>query len=175
MFRSPDPSTSDISSAKPGQLHTRHTDFTVAPDDTIVIISGYFDPIHTGHLDLAQGAQDCGDKVCVIINNDAQQAAKKGRVITQDHKRLRIALSLACVDFGCISIDQDKTVIATLEHLAQLFPDNKLIFANGGDRTTGEQVPEVSVCQTHGIEMRFDVGGITKADSSTRLIREYDL
>lgn len=147
----------------------------VAAGEVVVIVSGYFGPLHGGHLDLIEGARSLGDKVCVIVNNNVQQTLKKGRVITDETKRLRIVQALRDVDFCVISIDKDPTVCLTLELLAKRFADNKLIFANGGDRITDAVVPETPICQRYGIDMVFDAGGTEKADSSTRLIQEHNL
>lgn len=138
------------------------------------IVSGYFSPLHVGHLDMIEAAADLADEVFVIVNNNAQQEMKKGKVIIDESDRLRIVQALKGVDHAIIAVDTDRTVSASLQHLAEAFPDHHLIFANGGDRIP-EFVPEAAVCEQHGIEMAFGVGGDAKADSSSRINVELGL
>lgn len=137
---------------------------------TLVIVSGYFGPIHVGHLDLIEGGAEIGDELLVIINNNAQQIAKKGTLIMEAADRERIVAALKKVDHTMIAIDEDRTVCASIAEAAKRFPNHKIIFGNGGDRTTNAVVPESAICNELGIEMRFDIGGTEKADSSTRII-----
>ena len=139
-----------------------------------VIVSGYFSPIHVGHLDMIDDASTHGDMLIVIVNNNAQQIAKKGKLIIDEVDRLRIVTALRVVDHAFVAVDEDRTVNASLEKIAADFPDHQLIFANGGDRQPGF-VPEAVVCEQHNIEMLFGVGGTTKADSSSRINVELGL
>ena len=141
---------------------------------TAAIVSGYFSPLHVGHLDMIEAAGDLADAVFVIVNNNAQQVMKKGKVIIDEQDRLRIVQALKAVDHAIVAVDEDRTVSASLEHLAQAFPEHQLIFANGGDRIP-DFVPEAAVCEQHGIEMAFGVGGDAKADSSSRINVELGL
>ena len=141
---------------------------------TAVIVSGYFSPIHVGHLDMIEAASALGDEVIVIVNNNAQQVIKKGKVIIDEADRLRIVQALRAVDHAIIAVDEDRTVCASLEAVAEQFSDRTLIFANGGDRKP-EFVPEAEVCERYGIELRFGVGGDNKADSSSRINVELGL
>jgi len=139
-----------------------------------VIVSGYFSPIHVGHLDMIEAAAALGDEVIVIVNNNAQQILKKGKVIIDEVDRLRIVNALSDVDHAMIAVDDDRTVSASLAAIADRFGHKTLIFANGGDRVPGF-VPEAEVCETHGIELRFGIGGDEKADSSSRINVEMGL
>ena len=141
---------------------------------TAAIVSGYFSPLHVGHLDMIDGAAELADKVFVIVNNNAQQKIKKGKVIIDEADRLRVVLALAAVDHAIIAVDDDRTVSASLRQLAETFSDHRLIFANGGDRIP-DFVPESAVCEEHGIELVFGVGGNEKADSSSRINVELGL
>jgi glycerol-3-phosphate cytidylyltransferase/D-beta-D-heptose 7-phosphate kinase/D-beta-D-heptose 1-phosphate adenosyltransferase len=132
------------------------------------IVSGYFSPLHVGHLDMIEAAAALGEKLIVIVNNNAQQEMKKGQVILDEKDRLRIVLALKVVDDAIIAVDEDRTVSASLAKVAGMYPDHELIFANGGDRKP-EFVPEAEVCEEHGIRLEFGVGGDNKADSSTRI------
>lgn len=110
-----------------------------------------------------------GDKLVVIVNNDVQQVQKKGKVILDETNRMRLISALRDVDEAVLSIDQDPTQIKTLEMVAQKYPNDELIFANGGDRDSEKAIPEGDVCRKYNIEMVFGVGGTEKADSSTRI------
>lgn len=143
-------------------------------EPTLVIVSGYFGPLHVGHLDYIEAGAAMGDELAVIVNNNRQQELKKGRVIIDEADRLRIVAALRAVDHAMLAVDEDGTVRASLEAIAQRFPHHRLVFGNGGDRGAGN-VPETEVCERHGIEMVFAVGGEHKADSSTRLIDELGL
>ena len=113
----------------------------------VVVVSGYFDPIHVGHLELMEKAKSLGDKLVVIVNNDKQVNMKRGKdpFMNQDDRK-KLIESIKHVDEAFISIDEDRSVCASLRAIK---PD---IFANGGDRYQGE-VPETSVCRELGIEM----------------------
>lgn len=134
-----------------------------------VIVSGYFNPLHGGHLDMIEAAAATGDNLVVIVNNDKQQLIKKGKVILDEKNRLRLMRALKGVDQVVLSIDEDSSVIQTLEMIAKQYPGDELVFANGGDRSTGKVVPETEVCEKYGIKMVFDAGGTRKSDSSTRI------
>lgn len=134
-----------------------------------VIVSGYFSPLHIGHLDMIEAGAALGDKLIVIVNNNEQQSAKKGKVIIDEVDRLRIVSALRAVDEALVAVDNDRTVCESIRHIARTHGDYDMIFANGGDRSSGEVVPEAVACEEFNIEMVFDMGGNTKADSSTRI------
>jgi len=136
-----------------------------------VIISGFFNPLHGGHLDMIEAAALMGDKLIVIVNNDVQQVIKKGKVILSEHNRLRLIGALKGVDEVVLAVDQDSPVTKTLETIAKKYPNDELIFGNGGDRSSTNTIPtpEAGVCEKYDIEMVFGVGGEDKADSSTRI------
>ncbi|HWT55631.1 MAG TPA: adenylyltransferase/cytidyltransferase family protein [Candidatus Microsaccharimonas sp.] len=136
----------------------------------IVIVSGYFNPLHGGHIDMIEAAKSMGDKLIVIVNNDEQQLLKKGKIILDEKNRLRLLRALRDADQVVLSVDNDPHVIKTLEMIAIQHPGDELIFANGGDRDSEKAVPETEVCRKYGIEMRFDAGQ-GKPDSSTRINR----
>ena len=136
----------------------------------IVIVSGYFNTLHGGHLDMIESAAEMGDRLLVIVNNDKQQLLKKGKIILDERNRLRLMRALRQVDEAVLSIDEDPPIVKTLEMVAQKYPDDELIFANGGDRDTEKAIPEADVCHRYNIAMRFDAGE-GKPDSSTRINR----
>ena len=139
-----------------------------------VIVSGYFSPLHVGHLDMIDASAALGDELLVIVNNNAQQMIKKGKIIMDEADRLRVVLALRAVSDAIVAVDDDRTVSASLAALARKYPDHRLIFANGGDRKP-DFVPETPTCEEHGIEMVFGVGGNDKADSSSRINVELGL
>ena len=139
------------------------------PVATLVIVSGYFSPLHCGHLDYIEAGAAAGDKLAVIVNNNAQQELKKGKVILDEQDRLRIVQALRVVDDAMVAIDTDGAVSASIEAFALKYADHRIIFGNGGDRASGAVVPETAVCDKYGIEMVFDMGGNEKRDSSSRI------
>ncbi len=125
----------------------------------VVAVSGYFDPLHVGHLEYLELAAQLGDKLVVIVNNDAQAQLKKGRSFMKEDDRVAIIKALRCVDEVFLSIDKEKSVC---ESIRAVHPD---IFANGGDRTTGE-VPETKVCRELGIEIVDNLGAKIRSSSN---------
>ena len=123
-----------------------------------VAVSGYFDPIHVGHLEYLKLAKSLGDKLVVIVNNNNQCVMKKGKPFMDEVDRVEIVKCLKMVDEVFLSVDKDGTVCASLKILK---PD---IFANGGDRSVGE-VPESSVCKKYNIEMIDGLGDKIRSSS----------
>ena len=124
----------------------------------VVAVSGYFDPIHVGHLEYLKMAKSLGDKLVVIINSDYQAGLKKGKSFMPEEDRLEIVQALRCVDEVFLSIDKDKSVCKSLEYLK---PN---IFANGGDRSL-EEIPETAVMKKHNIEMVDGLGEKIRSSS----------
>lgn len=118
---------------------------------TTVAVSGYFDPMHVGHLEYLQLAKKLGDKLIVIINNNFQAKLKKGSTFMDEKDRMEIVAALRCVDEVFLSIDEDKSVCKSLENIK---PD---IFANGGDRSL-EEIPETAVMEKYNIKMVDGLG-----------------
>lgn len=112
-------------------------------------------------------AKALGDKLVVILNNDKQLIAKKGRLIMSAEHRKEILEAIKYIDEVVISIDEDRSVCKTLEMIK---PD---VFANGGDRNF-DNIPEVKTCQENNIEMVWNIGAGGKVDSSSRLIEESE-
>ena len=124
----------------------------------IVAVSGYFDPIHVGHLEYLRLSKKLGDKLVVIVNNNHQCVLKKGKPFMDEKDRVEIVRSLEMVDEVFLSIDDDKSVCKSLEKI------KPHIFANGGDRSTGE-VPESTVCKKYNIQMTDGLGGKIRSSS----------
>jgi len=127
----------------------------------IVAASGYFNPLHKGHVEYLEKAKSLGDKLVVIVNSDYQRALKQSKVFMLEDERMAIVSALRCVDEVILSIDKDGTVCDTL---ALVKPD---VFAKGGDRFASE-IPEAKVCQELGIEMVDGLG--EKIQSSSWLL-----
>ena len=138
-----------------------------------VIISGYFNPIHTGHLDYIEEAARLGDQLVVIVNNDKQVKVKGSVPFMNERDRLRLVRALKEVDAAVLSIDTDSTVLKTLrrewERYSTDYFHEAVIFANGGDREAGN-TPEEQFCNQVGIRTAYNVGG-HKTQSSSTLIK----
>lgn len=143
-----------------------------------VIVSGFFNPLHGGHLDMIEAASKLGDYLIVIVNNDEQQVEKKGKIILDEQNRARLMGALRYVDEVIIGIDPAGNhwpSTKTLEMVAEKYPDDELLFANGGDRSNQGRLPgpEGDMCIKKGIKMVFGVGtdvrGLVKPDSSSRI------
>jgi len=129
----------------------------------VVAVSGYFDPIHEGHIEYFRLARNLGDRLVVILNNDEQVIMKKGKAFMPEAGRRAVIEALEMVDEVVVSVDKDASVC---ESLRKVGPD---IFANGGDRFVDE-VPEAAVCEELGIEIIDGLG--KKIQSSSGLVRE---
>jgi cytidyltransferase-like protein len=132
------------------------------PPIKTVVASGYFDPLHVGHIELLEKAKALGDWLIVVVNNNRQAESKKGKAFMSEEDRVKIVSSLRCVDQVFLAIDKDDSVC---ESLTELNPD---IFANGGDRFNDE-VAETKVCKDLGIEIVDGLG--EKIRSSSELVR----
>ena len=140
----------------------------------VVVISGYFNPLHTGHLDYIKAASELGDKLVVIVNNDKQVELKGSKPFMNQVDRMRIASAIKGVDKVALSIDEDESVVNTLksiydEYAIDYFFDS-MIFCNGGDRTKGNS-PEEEYCKWRGIKTVYSVGG-KKTQSSSELLNK---
>ena len=135
-----------------------------------VIVSGYFNPLHKGHLELFQKAKASGDELWVIVNSDLQRALKGSKEFMDEKERLIIVKAIGIVDKALISIDTDKTQCETLSDLAEKYSeDYQLYFANGGDQNN-DSIPEVSVCKENGIGLLEGLGD--KIQSSSWLLKK---
>lgn len=131
----------------------------------IVAASGYFNPLHKGHVEYLERAKALGDKLIVIINNDFQVKLKGSKEFMDEQERLMIVRSLRCVDMAILAVDKDPTVCKSLEIVR---PD---VFAKGGDRFTYE-IPESKICRDLGIAIIDGLG--EKIQSSSWLLGRKD-
>jgi glycerol-3-phosphate cytidylyltransferase/D-beta-D-heptose 7-phosphate kinase/D-beta-D-heptose 1-phosphate adenosyltransferase len=136
------------------------------------IVSGYFSPLHHGHLDLFEAARERSGYLIVIVNNDRQQILKKGRVIQAAEVRARIVRALRVVDEVCIAVEDGPGIDRTFDLIREQFPDTELEFCNGGDRRNIDDVPpdEVAAGARNDITLLYGIGGTEKTDSSSRIL-----
>jgi len=135
-----------------------------------IIVSGYVNPLHKGHLELFEKAKVSGDQLWVIVNSDFQRELKGSKEFMLEDERLLIVSAIGIVDKALISIDEDKTQCATLADLADKYSNQyDLYFANGGDQSNNT-IAEVSVCKEKGIRLIDGLGG--KIQSSSWLLKK---
>ena len=135
-----------------------------------IIVSGYFNPLHKGHLEYFELAKKKGDLLFVIVNSDIQRELKGSSPFQDEAERLLIVRSMRLVDKAFLSLDQDRTVSATLALLHQQYGSMfDLAFANGGDQNN-EVIPERDICDRLGIELIDGLGD--KIQSSSWLINK---
>jgi cytidyltransferase-like protein len=136
----------------------------------IIIVSGGFDPIHSGHIAYFKSARSLGDKLVVALNSDQWLINKKGKFFMPFNERKAIIENFADVDI-VINFEDDDLGSATnaLIKVKEMFPEEDIAFANGGDRNKGN-IPEMSV---EGIEFIFSVGGDDKKNSSSWILKKW--
>jgi len=132
--------------------------------EKVSCVSGYFDPIHVGHLEYFKSAKKIADKLIVIVNNDEQAVMKKGKPFMPVDERIKIIEELKCVDRVVKSVDKDRTVRETIK----ILEPKPTYFCNGGDQNNNS-IPESEICEELGIELRDGFG--EKIQSSSWLIK----
>lgn len=135
----------------------------------VIITSGYFNPLHMGHVELMERAKKLGDILVVIVNNDEQVKVKGSIPFMSEHERVRIIRGLKYPDDVILSVDKDGSVANSLEQVCKMYP-GKVYFAKGGDRNMGN-IPEAErkVCEKYSIEVIDNVG--EKIQSSSWLLK----
>lgn len=137
----------------------------------VSIVSGGFDPVHSGHINLMLAARELGDQLIVLLNSDAWLSRKKGRPFMNFFERKMVLENLWFVDHVIDFDDSDDTAVKGLEKVVSLYKQkDDLMFCNGGDRNSLNDIPEKGV---PGIQLKFGVGGDTKMNSSSKLVEEY--
>tara|TARA_B110000967_G_scaffold164262_1_gene171505 strand:- start:3950 stop:4720 length:771 start_codon:yes stop_codon:yes gene_type:complete len=136
-----------------------------------VLITGGFDPLHSGHIAYMKAAKELGSILFVGVNSDEWLTRKKGRPFMSCEERMSIIKELGCVGHVFSFNDDDDTAIAAIEYVKKQAPNNSnIVFANGGDRTS-DNIPEMVF---DDIEFVFGVGGEDKKNSSSWILNEWD-
>ena len=135
-----------------------------------IIVSGYFNPIHKGHLEYFNNAKALADELIVIVNSDLQRALKGSKEFQKEDERLFIVQNIKAVDKAVISIDIDRTVCASIRHIYEKYGNEyQLGFANGGDQNNNS-IPEAPICKELGISLIDGLGD--KIQSSSWLLEK---
>jgi len=134
----------------------------------VVVTSGYYNPVHVGHINLFKSAKELGDILVAIVNNDEQVKLKGSVPFMPQEERVEIIEAIKYIDEVFLSVDKDKSVRKTLEMIFQKYKENDLVFAKGGDSTL-ENVPEIEVCNRYNAKLVLNVGG-GKVQSSSWLL-----
>lgn len=133
-----------------------------------IIVSGYFNPIHKGHLEYFNNAKALVDELFVIVNSDLQRDLKGSKEFQKEDERLFIVQNIKTVDKAIISVDKDRTVCASIALLHETYgKEYQLGFANGGDQDNNS-IPEAPICKSLGIDLIDGLGD--KIQSSSWLL-----
>jgi len=147
-----------------------------SPEKRVVLVTGGFDPLHSGHLAYFNAAKALGDTLVVGINSDSWLKRKKGRSFYTWDERFQLIKNLEMVDYVIEFNDDENNSINAIKQTIQTFPSAKIIFANGGDRTS-ENIPEMGLLDDEqykeNLEFIFSVGGDNKMNSSSWILEEW--
>jgi cytidyltransferase-like protein len=138
---------------------------------TIVLCTGGYDPIHSGHIVYFQAAKSLGDILVVGVNSDSWLTRKKGLPFMPASERINIVDNLKMVDHCILFDDSDGSAKEAIKNVRKLYPDDRIIFANGGDRTA-KNIPEMDIVDDN-LEFAFGVGGEDKKNSSSWILQEW--
>ena len=136
----------------------------------VVLVTGGFDPLHSGHIEYFKAAKELGDILCVGVNSDDWLKRKKGKAFMPFNERKSIVENIKCVGNAFAFNDDDDSAIQAIEHIRKTFPRNtEIIFANGGDRTK-YNIPEMVY---EDVSFVFGIGGENKKNSSSWILKEW--
>lgn len=136
----------------------------------VVLVSGGFDPLHSGHIQYLQAARQLGDMLVVGVNSDAWLERKKGRAFMPANERIILIQNLKMVSHCILFNDDDGTAMEAIRNVKMMYPNSHIIFANGGDRTE-TNIPEMA---EPDVEFVFGVGGSEKVNSSSWILNEWN-
>lgn len=139
----------------------------------VVLVTGGFDPLHSGHIEYFNSAKELGDRLIVGINSDSWLVQKKGHNFMPLTERVTIVKNIKSVDEVILFDDTDGTAVDAIKKVRHLYPTSTIIFANGGDRTHNN-IPEMN-CRIDNVNFMFAVGGDKKNSSSQLLARWKNL
>lgn len=139
---------------------------------TYYIVSGGFDPIHEGHIDMIKASAERSSGVILLLNSDEWLCRKKGKNFMDFYTRRVICENLKNVVEVLAFDDTDNSASDGLRLVREKYPDARLVFANGGDRTK-ENIPEEAACRKYNIELEFGIGGENKANSSSWILQNW--
>lgn len=137
----------------------------------VVVITGGFDPLHTGHLNYIKAAKELGQVLVVGVNSDEWLARKKGRSFMPFEERISIIQALQYVDYAIPFNDSDDSGKNAIVWARKVYPEHTIVFANGGDRTSSN-IPEMDFADDN-IEFVFGIGGTDKVNSSSWILEEW--
>ena len=135
----------------------------------VVLVTGGFDPLHTGHLEYFKAAKALGNVLVVGVNSDSWLERKKGRAFMPSTERISIIQNLKMVDHCILFNDNDDTALEAIKNVQMMYPNSQIVFANGGDRTA-KNIPEM---KAKDVEFVFGVGGTDKLNSSSWILEEW--
>jgi cytidyltransferase-like protein len=135
----------------------------------VVLVTGGFDPLHSGHIEYFREARRLGDILVVGVNSDSWLQRKKGREFMPSYERVQIIENLKMVDHCILFNDAEGHAIEAIRNVKIMYPNSQIVFANGGDRTE-QNIPEMT---EPDVEFRFEVGGTIKKNSSSWILEEW--
>lgn len=139
----------------------------------IVLVTGGFDPLHSGHISYFEEARKQGDKLVVGLNSDEWLTNKKGRPFMPFEERKAVLASIRFIDEVIPFNDEDGTAIDAIKQLLDIYPEDTICFANGGDRKVGNVPEEHHFVQEPRVMMTYGVGGSNKQNSSSWILDEW--
>ncbi len=137
----------------------------------IVLVTGGFDPVHSGHISYIRAARELGDVLIVGVNSDSWLVRKKGEPFMPLDERAAIMEECKSVDAVIVFNDADGTAVDAIKQVLELYPEDEVFFANGGDRTL-DNIPEM-VVESERLHFVFGVGGEDKKNSSSWILKDY--
>ena len=143
--------------------------------ETVVLVTGGFDPLHSGHLAYFRAAKKLGDRLIVGSNSDSWLERKKGKNFLPLSERYEIVSALKYVNNCILFNDEDDTAIEAIRNVIMLYPFDRIIFANGGDRVEGNTPEEdASLFPEKDIIFQYGVGGLDKKNSSSWILQKWE-